>query len=148
MSCDNSICMNRVWFPIMDFRYFFLPPHQVVSPSFPLSEEVFFQLHVLLSLWNMGICHHVIASHSWLCCLHSIHLILLNLNNIIIFCIQYKSRNSSCNQLHPPVTLSLSGSNILLSTIYQTPAGWSQKIYNTCHLLFEQANYKRICQRI
>jgi hypothetical protein len=47
-----------------------------------------------------------------------VHLILLHLIILIILGEEYKSRSSSLSSsLHPPVTSSLSGPNILLSTL-------------------------------
>lgn len=62
---------------------------------------------------------------SWFCHWCSLHLIPLNLNTLIIFCVQYKSKNLSRNFFHPPVIFSLSGPNILLSPLSETPAGCS-----------------------
>jgi hypothetical protein len=47
------------------------------------------------------------------------HIIIVDLIILIIFGEQYKSRSSSlCSFLHPPVTSSLFGRNILLSTLF------------------------------
>jgi hypothetical protein len=53
------------------------------------------------------------------------HLILLDLITRIVFGDEYRSLSSSiCSLLHSPVTLSLLGPNILLSTLFSKPSAY------------------------
>jgi len=58
------------------------------------------------------------SDHNFVCIFHLSHPILLGLITLIIIGKEYKRCSLLCTFLHPPVTSSLVGPNILLSTLF------------------------------